>query len=176
MRQTRLCFLALLLMYGFNASAQGFLMKSYLYQKAQREAEAAKAAAAAKKKVTFSNQLYCQWDVTDTTGDWWVAIYNDQLNPLPGTNDYFPILWLKDETTGEWIGASDFLNFSCTGAQQQRQQRSSVFDFTNNSPGVAPMGGGGGYVDYTPGNSQNVPKGKSNTPHERVKRDNNDKL
>lgn len=46
MRQTRLCFLALLLMYGFNASAQGFLMKSYLYQKAQREAEAAKAAAA----------------------------------------------------------------------------------------------------------------------------------
>ncbi len=65
--------------------------------------------------VTVSNALKCQWSQTKTTGDWWVAIYNDRLNPLSGKNTYYTRLWAKDENTGKWIGHSDYLTFYNTG-------------------------------------------------------------
>ena len=68
--------------------------------------------------VVSSNSLYCKWGSTTTTGDWWVGIYNDQLNPLPGKNTYYTRLWVKDENTGKWIGCSDFLSFENTGSDR----------------------------------------------------------
>jgi len=66
--------------------------------------------------VAMSNILKCQWSQTITTGDWWVAIYNDQLNPLSGKNTYYTRLCAKDENTGKWIGHSDYLTFYNTGS------------------------------------------------------------
>ncbi|MBR6181187.1 MAG: hypothetical protein IKQ77_08250 [Prevotella sp.] len=48
----------------------------------------------------------------------WVGIYNDTLNPLPGTNTYHTCIMAKDETTGRWLGSSSYLDFTNTGTQQ----------------------------------------------------------
>lgn len=65
--------------------------------------------------VASANSMKCTWESTSTTGDWWIGIYNDQLNPLPGKKTYYTRLWVKDENTGKWIGYSNFLNFDMTG-------------------------------------------------------------
>jgi len=59
----------------------------------------------------------CTWRETYTTGDWWVGIYNDQLNPLPGTHTYHTRLGTWDETLKRYIGFSEFLTYDLTGAQ-----------------------------------------------------------
>ena len=48
----------------------------------------------------------------------WLGIYNDQLNPLPGTNTYHTYIMARDETTGRWLGSSSYLDFINTGSQQ----------------------------------------------------------
>ncbi len=84
--------------------------------------------------VATSQALRCSWNTTQTSGDWWVGIYNDQLNPLPGKNTYYTRLWVKDENTGKWIGHSDFLSFDNTGSNN-----SVVHNQNNNVINAAPL-------------------------------------
>ena len=67
--------------------------------------------------IAKGNSMMCTWETTCSSGDWWVALYNDSLNPLSGTRTYYTRLGLKDENTGQWIGWSDFLPFDNTGKE-----------------------------------------------------------
>ena len=64
-----------------------------------------------------ANTMDCSGPDTYSQGDWWVGVYNDQLNPLPGKNTYYTRLFAWDETLGRYIGNSEFLTFDMTGSQ-----------------------------------------------------------
>lgn len=94
-----------------------------------------------------SGHLKCSWETTYTSGDWWVGIYNDQLNALPGRHTYYCQQWAYDFTTQQWIGQSDFLSYDITGNQPVPQ----VGGY--NSPGF-PVYGGGSYQNPAPSSQQ----------------------
>lgn len=77
--------------------------------------------------------LGCSWESTNTTGDWWVGIRTDMLNPLPGKNTYYTRLGAWDETTRQYIGWSDFLAYDITG-------QTNVQNLANDSYIVRPDG------------------------------------
>jgi len=55
-----------------------------------------------------TNNGECNWETTHW--ETWVGIYNDSLNLQSGQN-YYVMLWVKDETTGEWLSSSSKLTF-----------------------------------------------------------------
>jgi len=64
---------------------------------------------------SVSNVVQCKWDTTYTNDGWWLGIYNDRLNPLPGKNVYRTQIEAKDETTGKVLGRSFYKEFAVIG-------------------------------------------------------------
>lgn len=48
--------------------------------------------------------------------DKWIGIYNSSINPLPGKHTYYVRLTFYDLTTGEFLGESEYMSFTMTGA------------------------------------------------------------
>lgn len=113
------------------------------------------------------SKLVCSWQDTKTTGDWWVGIYNDQLNPLPGRHTYYCQLWAWDFTAQRWIGKSDFLTYDMTGAAPAPSPYGGGFI---NSPGYTVIGGGGGgNYQYDSGNNSYQNNNNNNrSSHEKM--------
>lgn len=67
------------------------------------------------------SEYYASYETTYWENGDWLAIYNDALNPLPGTNEYYVRILVYDVTTGSYI--SDIPNvgwvsYTMTGASQ----------------------------------------------------------
>lgn len=102
-------------------------------------------------KVDHNSTLNCSWETTVTSGDWWVGIYTDVLNPKPGKNTYYTRLGAWDETTRQYIGWSDFIAYDMTG-------QTNIQNLANDSYIVRPDGSVyhfGDPVPITPINNSN---------------------
>lgn len=107
--------------------------------------------------IAKATNLGCAWPETYTTGDWWVGIFNKNMNAKPDTHTYYTRLGVKDETTGQWIGWSDFLEYTMTGAQPQQpsgqwQGPSLSNTYINGIPATSLPGA---YSNSSVGNSHN---------------------
>lgn len=106
-----------------------------------------------------STTVNCTLESIMTTGDWWVGIYTDMLNPWPGNYTYYTRLGAWDETIGQYIGWSDFLEYSMVGQTNMQDVASgtyiihsdgSVYHWGDPVPNT-PIDNSGTYIEYPDG-------------------------
>lgn len=72
-------------------------------------------------EMIYAGQQYkCNYVGVNQISNAWLAFYNDALNPLPGKNTYYARIYVKDVTTNQIIGQSNYLTFTNVGEQQSQ--------------------------------------------------------
>lgn len=82
--------------------------------------------------------------------DFWLGIYNDALNPLPGEHTYWVRILVWDHTLGQWISdnsinATEWVSYTMTGAAPSNNNSGGGYapiynnsnNYNNNSGGSA---------------------------------------
>lgn len=83
----------------------------------------------------------CEWKTTYWNSSW-MGIYNDFLYARPGTNTYYARLSAWDVQDKKWIGNSDYISFTATGSEQQKDAPAA------NKSGNSANNNSGVYIPY----------------------------